>query len=314
MGKRTDKLLTGAIQALKSGPGSFKTRHNHLREATRFVRTLRELGLGVQKWSNITNRHVAAVIQKWQSEGLSVATIKEYASGVRAVATHFGNDRIAPDNKAFGLGNRVIVSNRDKSVPDSAYQKVLERLIISPEGNDRRVAAQIMLQRELGLRVEESFKFAASRAVLSDGRVYVSDGTKGGRDRILQETSANAKAAIEFARTIASQGNTMPSGLTERQWSAIFYRTIKACGISRNQCGASSHGFRHRFAQEQYQQVTGFAPPCKFPTREEFRENALKVAGGTFHKLDKDARIMLKGALGHGPDRDDVVSVYLGSR
>ena len=84
---RTDSLITGAIKAMKStNHGSEKTRYNHLQEATRFVSELREQGYGVKQWDNLSNKHIAAVVSAWQERELSTATIKEYMSGVRAVA------------------------------------------------------------------------------------------------------------------------------------------------------------------------------------------------------------------------------------
>lgn len=313
MGKRNDHLHTGAVRALRTASGSFKTRHNHLREAGRFVTTLRQVGYGVQKWENLTNKHVAAVVNQWRDEKLSVATIKEYLSGVRTVANHFGNERIAPDNRAFGLENRVYVTNQDKSVPQAVYERAVTVLKSSDNIQEQRVAAQLMLQRELGLRKEESFKFNPERAHLSDGRVYISDGTKGGRERVLHTVTARAVDAIAYAKTVVSGANTMANTMTERQWNNLFYRTITAHGITKEQCGASAHGLRHAYAQERYQALSGFAAPAKFATRAAFRENAQRVAGSAWRKMDQDARLLLKGELGHGPDRDDVVSVYVGS-
>ncbi|MGD9361553.1 MAG: phage integrase N-terminal domain-containing protein, partial [Desulfobacterales bacterium] len=75
--------------------GSAKTRHNHIKEARRFVKTVRKLGYGVQRWKNITNKHVQQAVDKWKEEGLQTATIKEYLSGVRTVCQLYGNNRIA---------------------------------------------------------------------------------------------------------------------------------------------------------------------------------------------------------------------------
>ena len=313
MGKRNDHLHTGAVRALRTASGSFKTRHNHLREAGRFVTTLRQVGYGVQKWENLTNKHVAAVVNQWQTEGLAVSTIKEYLSGVRTILRHFDNDRVAPDNRAFGLENRVYVTNQDKSVPQAVYEKAVAALKSSENINDNRIAAQLMLQRQIGLRKEESFKFNPERAHFSDGRVYISDGTKGGRERLVHQISAQGKAAITYAKTLLSGANTMANTMTERQWNNLFYRTITAHGITKEQCGASAHGLRHAYAQERYQALSGFAAPAKFASKEAFRANAQRVAGSAWRKLDQDARLLIKGELGHGPDRDDVVSVYLGS-
>ncbi|BBO72203.1 hypothetical protein DSCA_61330 [Desulfosarcina alkanivorans] len=202
---------------------------------------------------------MGAVVDRWQAEGLAVGTIKEYLSGVRTVLRHFDNDRIAADNRAFNLANRVYVSNQDKSLPQAAYEKAVSALQSSNSINDNRIAAQLMLQRTLGLRKEESFKFSPARSVLADGRIYITDGTKGGRDRILHQISDPARVAIAYAKTVLSGANTMANTMTERQWNALFYRTIKAQGITKQQCGASAHGLRHAYARERYRALTGFA-------------------------------------------------------
>ncbi len=59
--------------------------------------------------------------------------------------------------------------------------------------------------------------------------------------------------------------------------------------------------------------LTGFKAPYKFKTKVEFRKNAERIAGQDWRKLNRDARQIIKAELGHGPDRDDVVSQYLGS-
>ena len=313
MGKRTDSLQTAAIRVLQTGSGSYKTRYNHIREVSRFVATLRKVGFGVQKWTNLTNKHVASVVEQWQHDGLKTSTIKEYLSGVRSVLNHFHNDRISPDNRPFGLENRVNVSNIDKSLSQQAYENAVGALRSSDNINDNRIAAQLMLQRELGLRREEAVKFNPNRSVMADGKVFITDGTKGGRDRILQHISDQAKAAIAYAKTVLSGANTISNGMTERQWNNLYYRTIREHRISKEICGASSHGLRHAYAQERYQSLTGFDAPVKFTSKEEFRSNAMQVAGNEWKKLDQDCRLLLKGELGHGPDRDDVISVYVGS-
>ena len=88
MGK--DKLINGVNRCNLSG--SYKTQYNHRLEATRFVEQLRKNGYGVQRWQNVTNKHVASVVNSWKEQGLSNKTIKEYLSGVRAIASAYGNE------------------------------------------------------------------------------------------------------------------------------------------------------------------------------------------------------------------------------
>jgi site-specific recombinase XerD len=223
-------------------------------------------------------------------------------SGVRLVARYFGNRNIAPDNKAFGIQNRSYVTNHDKSLGQDIYEKTVDKLQISHDVNDNRIAAQLMLQRHLGLRKEESFKFNALRAVLKDGRVFVSDGTKGGRERMLEHVDQKAMEAINYTKTVASGKNTIPAGMSERQWNNRFYRTLRQYGISKKSTGASGHGLRHAFAQERYQKLTGFAAPVKFENRQQFYTNATQIAGDSWRKIDQDARLIIKAELGHGPD------------
>jgi len=243
-----------------------------------------------------------------------VATIKEYLSGVRAVAGFFGNDKISKENKDFGIEKRIYVTNTNKALHQAAYDRAVQALKISSNPLDHRVAAQLQLQRALGLRNEESMKFS-SRAVLSDGRVLISAGTKGGRERVLLEVSDNGRTAIKYAVAVMEKGdrNIIPKAMTEQQWKNYFYRACRQAGLSKSKSGASAHGNRHFYAQERYQILTGFAPPCRLSSKEDFRANAEQITGKGWKKRDQDARQILKIELGHGADRDSVISQYVGA-
>lgn len=311
---RTDTLIMQAIRGVKRHrTGSAKTRHNHIKEARRFVNTIRDLGYGVQRWKNISNKHVHEAVIKWQQEKLEVATIKEYLSGVRYVCRIYGNDRIAPNNARFGVGRRVMVDNRDKSLPQEVFQRVVTDLKNSDNPDDHRIAAQLQLERHLGLRAQEAIMFNARQALLDDGRIFIQHGTKGGRERMLNDVTAQGMEAIRYARSISGRGNLIPSNFSLKTWIQKYYRVIRANGISKKISGASSHGNRHAYAQERYETITGFKAPCKFETKEAFRQNAERIAGENWRKLNRNARQIIKTELGHGPDRDDVVSQYLGS-
>jgi len=314
--KQKNGLHTGGHRAIKSNGGSGKTQKNHFHEAERFISTLNKLGFGVQKWENLTMRHVAAVVSHWlKIEGLAPATVKEYMVAVRICCNHYGNLRIGESkNEEFGIPNRVYVTNSDRSLHEKAFRDVVSNLR-NGSLNEQRLAGQLMLQRSLGLRFEESCKMNPVRAVLADGRVLISEGTKGGRDRILSSVSDAGRRALAFTQAlISNRGSTMDPSMTEAQWRKFAYGTLAKLGISRAESGASMHGNRHAYAQARYEGITGFASPCKFPSKAEFRANAERVAGKAWSKLDQDARLIIKSELGHGPDRDSVVSQYLGSK
>lgn len=314
-----DSLIEGAIRAVHGSGGSHKTQHDHIQEARLFARDLRDLGYGVQRWNNLSMRHVTAVVNTWQERGLSPATMKEYLSGVRTCARFYNNDRVADSTNAeFGIVNRVYISNADKSTPADQYQQAVDQLKSSVDIRDHAVAAQLQLQRELGLRVEESTKFVPSRDLMADGRAYISAGTKGGRERMLPSDiaqSPGAQAATKYADQVARElgtKNTIPAKMSERQYSGYYGRAVRGAGLTRS-AGGTSHGNRHAWAQNRYRTLTGFAPRATYDARGKFIAVTQQAAGDQWAKLDRDARLQIKSELGHGPDRDDIVSQYLGS-
>lgn len=296
--------------------GSAKTRYQHRAEAARFVRDLRAAGHGVQSWRSISNKHVAAVVEIWVAKGLTNATMKEYLSGVRAVARAYGNGNLRETNDfraadgSLLVGPRLSIDNRNRAVPEAVYVAALAKLRSGTE-DERRLAVHVALMRTGGLRHEESRKLNPRRCLLADGRVFLSDGTKGGRERMIFAPSPAFLSAINDARRIVSRhGNLMPDGTTERAWEKMAYAMACAAGISIAACGASLHGLRHAYAQERYVGITGFRCASAGGTLAE----ATEIAGTAWRQLDSDARLLIKSELGHGPDRDDVVARYLGAR
>lgn len=314
-----DTLYEGVVVALSNSrrrKSGIKTRYNHIMEANRFVKELRGLGFGVKQWKNLSNKHVQAVVRVWVDRKLEINTIKGYLAAVRIVARFFGNDRIAPRNSEFGIGRRTYISNKDKSLPQDAYDRVVKQLKKGEKDGDTRIAAMFMLERSLGLRTEEAAKFNPKQAVLSDGRVFVCHGTKGGRERTLDNITPEGIEAINYTKkVIKGARNLIPKDpdMTERKWIKRYYNRIRQLGVSKSQCGASGHGNRHAYAQECYFQITMFPCPCKFPSVKEFIVYAEEVVGKDWKERDESARMILKSLLGHGPDRDGVVSQYIGS-
>jgi len=138
---------------------------------------------------------------------LQVATIKEYLSGVRYVCRIYGNNNIATENSQFGIGNRVMVDNRDKSLSKELFERVVIELKKSENKDDQRIAAQLQLERYLGLRNEESSKFNGNKAILDDGRVFIQYGTKGGRERIINQVTEKGIEAIKYAKELSESRN-----------------------------------------------------------------------------------------------------------
>lgn len=208
------------------------------------------------------------------------------------------------------VGPRIAVDNINRAVPDHVYSSALDGLR-NGTPDQQRFAIHLRLMREGGLRHEEARKLNPHRCLLADGRVFISDGTKGGRERMISSPSQAFLKAIDDARRfVSSHGNLMPDEMSERRWEKMAYLFASAVGISKDTCGASLHGLRHAYAQERYADITGFWCTSAGGTLADAQE----VLGASWRELDRDARLIIKSELGHGPDRDDVVARYLGAR
>ncbi|MCG8529190.1 MAG: integrase domain-containing protein [Desulfovibrionales bacterium] len=291
--------------------GSSKTKHNNVKAAKRFASTLYQLGFKVKKWENVRNNHVAAVVEEWKKQGLSLATIKSYLSGVRAVARGVGNDRIHTENSEFGLGRRSYVARESKAVPDTVYYRIVDEL---RQGNEKRqrIAAQVVAMRLLGLRHEEARKIDPKLALLQDGSIYISAGTKGGRDRkILEPTKGQIDAVKGLDGFTGRHGNSWPDNMSEAAWEKYVYKVMSKMGLTIQACGASLHGLRHAFAHARYEELTNLRPPCLFSTPSDYRDAALQEHGSEWRDVHDRAVNILAHELGH--NRSDVVANYIGS-
>lgn len=101
--------------------------------------------------------------------------------------------------------------------------------------------------------------------------------------------------------------------MSEKQWERFYYKTLSKYEFTKKDCGFSGHGLRHAYAQERYKNYTGFEPSAKFNSKAEFLSNAMSIAGESWSEKDKSIRSLLMAEMGHGGNRNDIISVYLGS-
>jgi len=317
MAGKSDSLRYGTGRASLSGP---KTKQARIRAgAHRFTTALREAGYGVGKWENVTNKHYQAVADKMKGEGLGNGRIAEVFSSARHVCRAYGNDRIADSNAAFDIIRGSIANQTSKAVDP----KVIKNMIHNLETTDSyehaaRVAAQIRLQYELGLRREE----AAKVDLLNDwdrdkNTIHIQYGSKGGRRRFLDNLSAEQEHALELALPFVSPSdrpgiyNLMPEGMGDEWQNRLSYAARKH-GLTKRDCGFTLHGNRHERFRQVYEQISGFLPPNCHPTQEAFFKAAQEVAGDDWAAKDAEARNTIERLAGHSEGRRDISNAYLG--
>lgn len=254
------------------------------------ARRLREAGFRQMKASSLKGKHVQALLEHWQGEGLSSGTIKNRLSHLRWWAEKIGKAGILPaDNTQLGVPERRYVTNISKT---QELGTGLEQV------TDAHVRMSLQLQAAFGLRREEAIKFQPSYADRGDHIALKGSWTKGGPDRTVPVITAEQRDALQAAHHLASTGSLIPANKTYIQQRHVYDGQCKAVGLSH------MHGLRHQYAQSRYEALTGRPPPA---------------AGGplvtelspTQRIEDRHALQTISRELGH--ERVQITAIYLGS-
>lgn len=283
--------LTYTLRQLcqRNRDGSYNTQADRVRSLALAARQLREAGFRQMKASSLKGKHVLALLDRWQGEGLSPGTIKNRLSHLRWWAEKISKAGILPaDNAQLGVAERRYVTNISKA---RELGTGLEQV------TDAHVRMSLQLQAAFGLRREEAIKFQPSYADRGDHIALKGSWTKGGRERTVPVITAEQRDVLQAAHHLAGTGSLIPADKTFIQQRHVYDGQCKAAGLS------NMHGLRHQYAQSRYEALTGWkAPAAGGPQRQSLTMPQLL--------LDTEARESISKELGH--NRAGIVSAYCG--
>jgi len=270
--------------------GSRNTQAERFQLLQMMANHLQELGYRRMEVKSLKPKHVDALVAKYLEEELSAGTIKNRLAALRWWAEKIGKQNVvAKDNAYYGIESRVFVTNVSKA--RDLDKELLDKI------NDPYLRISLALQKAFGLRREEAIKFSPDYA---DRNTYIrlkSTWCKGGRAREIPIRTECQREVLRRAHEVAGKGSLIPSHLKYVQQMHLYERETQKAGLSK------LHGLRHRYAQERYQELTGWAAPaCGGPKRSELTEEQ--------RADDTVARYAITQELGHG--REQVTAVYLG--
>lgn len=275
---------------LRNRDGSHATQADRQRSLALAARQLREAGFRQMRATSLKGKHVEALLQRWQTEGLSAGTIKNRMAHLRWWAEKVGKAGILPaDNTRLSIPDRRYVTNESKA---KELGDRLNRII------DPHVRMSLRLQAVFGLRREESIKFQPRYANRGDHIAIKGSWAKGGRDRTVPITTPEQRTVLDGAHRLAGLGSLIPANKTYIQQRHVYDGQCKAAGLS------NMHGLRHRYAQMRYEALTGWrAPAAGGPGRVQLSADQ--------RMSDQKARQQISRELGH--ERLEVTSIYLGT-
>jgi hypothetical protein len=240
--------------------------------------------------ASLRPKHVEGLVERWQSEGLAVGTIKNRMAELRWWAEKIGKQNVvAKDNDHYGIGHRRYVTNVSKARELSDGD--LARII------DPYTAMSLRLQAAFGLRRGESIKIRPEWADRGDRLVLKDTWTKGGRPREIPIRSAEQRQVLDEAKAFAGRGSLIPVERSYAEQLRRFEYQCAAAGVHR------IHGHRHQYAQTRYRELTGWAAPAAGGPRSRDLSPAQR-------EIDREARQVISRELGH--ERIQVVAVDVG--
>jgi integrase len=242
--------LTYSLRQLcrRNRDGSRATQADRQGILTLASRQLRDAGFRQMRATSLKEKHVEALLKRWQAEGLSAGTLKNRLAHLRWWAEKVGKAGVIPaDNAQLGIPKRRFVADENKAreLGDS-----LDRI------RDPHVRMSLSLQQAFGLRREECIKFQPRYADRGDCIVLKAPWTKGGRPRTVPITTQEQRTVLDAVHELVGAGSLIPSRKNFIQQRRTYDGQCKTAGLSR------MHGLRHCYAQMRYETLTGWkAPP-----------------------------------------------------
>lgn len=283
---------------------SIKTEELYVVQMRVMVGDLSRLNMSLRNLSEIGPRHVAALTRHYEVEGLSSSSLQKKNTVLRRFGTWLGKPDMTPR-----LSDLVLDPARAKrsysaveSKAWSAHGVDTAQVIATLDGFCPVAGLQMRIQRAFGLRTREVVSLKPQQADLGQN-LFVTDGTKGGRPRMVPIDTIEKRDLIERAKVIASSNkrgilSDRPSRPLHTSINHYYYLCRKA-GVSQSGLGVTLHGLRHEFANNVFREITGVDAP---------------VNGGRIDdpELVRRAMQVTSNQLGHG--RKDAGAAYLGSK
>jgi len=269
--------------------GSFKTQAVRKERLLLVVEQLAEDGYKIRHIRQLQLKHVKFLVNRWLVQGLSAGTIKNRMTDLRWVMEKVGKESMIPQSNAkLNIPKRQYVTHQDKSIELSEGD--LSKI------TDMNTKLSLILQREFGLRREESIKIRINQAVVGNECLQGS-WAKNGRPRKIKIIYPSQWQAIKQVKAFVGKSRRalIPDDKKYVQQEDVYDNQLKRAGIYH------AHGLRYGYTQKRYEDLTGFPCPAKGgPLKSEMTDEQLK--------LDEAARKQISSELGH--NRISVLKIY----
>jgi len=270
--------------------GSYSTQAKRERMLTLMANQLHELGYRGMTARSLKPKHIEALLGHCREQALVTGTIKNRMASIRWWANKVDKRNVvARSNEYYGIPDRRFVTNESKA--KTVTREQLEKV------RDEHVRMSLELQQAFGLRREEAMKIRPCIADRGDHLFLQGSWTKGGRKRIVPIRTDQQREVLNRAHLLAGRGSLIPSNRNYVQQMRVYEGNTRRAGLHH------MHGLRHAYAQDRYEELTGWkCPAAGGPIARELTPEQ--------RERDREIRLIISRELGH--EREAVVGAYLG--
>ena len=302
---------------------SRKTRRERRSNLRLAFAQLRQLGYRLESPTHLKPKHVQALCSFWQEKELAVKTIHGLFCNLRAFCRWVGKGGMVEDIGVYAGGREHLV-RKTAATKDASWEAQgvdMDAFIQNAGQFDPRLGVILQLQRYFGLRAKESLELRPWRAAaLGTEHLYITDGTKGGKHRMIPIRSDRQRAILLAAKEVVGDRHNAQMRWPDKTWrqaQAHFYYLIRKLGATHQQLGVSPHGLRHGFLQDEYEYYAGVPAPVKvtgiLPTDRVGHQKAMLAVSLEAGHYRESASGMYCGSLGHKlrPTKNDSPNTQL---
>ncbi|MCG3135911.1 MAG: hypothetical protein HMLKMBBP_03687 [Planctomycetes bacterium] len=252
--------------ARKKGVCSAHTQYDRALIIRMAFAQLWDMGVRLPSPRNLGNRHVFMLMERWDQEGVTVKVLHTRISYLRTFARWIGKDGMVKDIRDYLPGKDL--TRRVAAKVNRAWEAngvIAQEVIARARALDERLALMLSMQDAFALRMKEAIEMRPAYCLVESGKVLeIYEGTKGGRLRRVDIDSDYKRETFEWARRLAAAGRGGRIRWPNRTWKqarAHYYYLLRKLGVTKTDLGVTSHGLRHGYSQEKYQDLTGLPPP-----------------------------------------------------
>lgn len=243
-----------------------KTEEIYVVQMKVMVRQLSDLNMPLQNLGEFSPRHVAALTRHYESAGLSASSLQKKNTVLRRFGTWIGKPDMTPR-----LRDLVIDPSRAMRSYSAIESKAWSTNGVDPEAIFKKMdlecsvaGLQLRIQHAFGLRPREVVMLKP--LVADQGKnLFVTDGTKGGRARMVPIDTPRKRDLLEQAKEVARRNTrgVLSAKPSQSLRAALkrYYYLAERVGLTKAKLGVTLHGLRHEFAAELFKQITGVEAP-----------------------------------------------------